>query len=351
MRSVELQPKRNKYLDIVKFFAIFCVLWGHVVQQTCLLVNPNDDYIFRFIYTFHMPLFMGICGYFFAKSLRKYGRKYYIDNKLKTRLLGLIIPMLSFGILKICISGKFDLLHYLEAAHGVWFLGDLAINTVMILVISKWCSGSFSHDAKCFLLGIPFVSIPKIGYGAQGLFMYLFFVGGYWLAVYYKKSFSTSIRYWKLVLMIFILSFVVFGIIPYEPSAFTFDINKYDFVGIVLIDVLKIIMGISGCFLILMIIYKIMPCLKGTSLECYAIEQGQYTLDIYLLNIIILEKICGPLYRNIVKYYQFNILHSYGILFEFISTLIVTCLIMIIITTVGKIMNKNHYIAKIFFYR
>ena len=36
---------RNKYLDIVKYFTISCVLWGHVVQQTCMLNNPNLDYI------------------------------------------------------------------------------------------------------------------------------------------------------------------------------------------------------------------------------------------------------------------------------------------------------------------
>lgn len=41
--------QRNAYLDIVKYFTIFCVLWGHVVQQTCMLSNPNLDYIFRAI--------------------------------------------------------------------------------------------------------------------------------------------------------------------------------------------------------------------------------------------------------------------------------------------------------------
>ncbi|MBR2214347.1 MAG: hypothetical protein IJ849_01155, partial [Selenomonadaceae bacterium] len=69
---------RNSYMDIVKYVAIFCVLWGHIVQQTCMLQNPQVDYVYRAIYTFHMPLFMGICGYFFAKSGVKMGRNKYL---------------------------------------------------------------------------------------------------------------------------------------------------------------------------------------------------------------------------------------------------------------------------------
>ena len=61
--------QRNAYLDAVKYAAMFLVLWGHVVQQISVLQNPSNDYIYCLIYTVHMPVFMGICGYFFAVSL------------------------------------------------------------------------------------------------------------------------------------------------------------------------------------------------------------------------------------------------------------------------------------------
>lgn len=62
------------------------------------------DEIYRFIYSFHMPLFMGISGYFFGKSVHKIkGPLLYVKRKLHRRILGLVIPMISFGLLK-CLT-------------------------------------------------------------------------------------------------------------------------------------------------------------------------------------------------------------------------------------------------------
>lgn len=50
------------------------MVWGHVIQQTSHLPPYPEqiDPLVRFIWTTHMPLFMGLCGYFFYKSLAKY---------------------------------------------------------------------------------------------------------------------------------------------------------------------------------------------------------------------------------------------------------------------------------------
>ena len=109
-------------------------------------------------------------------------------------------------------------------------------------------------------------------------------------------------------------------------------------------------MGVTGCYLVLFIIYKIMPYFKSTSLEYRAIERGRYTLDIYLLNIIILEMICGPLYRNFITIIGYNLLHSHGFVFELITTLIGERIMMEIIVSIDKIMNKN-VILQSFSYR
>lgn len=98
-----------------------------------------------------MPLFMGVCGFFFAKSIVRVGRRAYIKEKLKVRLLGLIVPMLSFGILKSIISQDMGVISYLRNVHNIWFLGDLAINTILVLIVTKFSDGSFIHDIKLFL--------------------------------------------------------------------------------------------------------------------------------------------------------------------------------------------------------
>ena len=339
---------RNTYLDIVKYFTIFCVLWGHVVQQTCMLEHPNNDYIYRTIYTFHMPLFMGICGYFFAKSIARYGYMEYIRKKLKNRLLGLIVPMISFGVLKTVICQEYELYAFLKNIHGIWFLGDLAINSCLLLAIVRYCNSRFYHDIKVFLLSIPLIVIPFVGYGFNGLFLWLFFVGGYGLATYYSHDFVILKKYWKYFLVLFIIAFIIFDLM-YEPLDAM--IRAHDFFKLIIIFGLKLTLGITGCYLALLLMYIFIPHFKSTKLERRAIEQGRYTLDIYLLNIIILEKIGGPLYRKFVEIFDYNIFHSYGLLFELIGTFLGACLMMEIIIFISSIMNENYYIAKIFFYR
>lgn len=54
--------------DYLKFFAIFLVVWGHCIEQLCS-ADSIEDSAYRFIYSFHMPLFMMISGYFSVSSL------------------------------------------------------------------------------------------------------------------------------------------------------------------------------------------------------------------------------------------------------------------------------------------
>ena len=61
---------RNTQIDSLKFFLIFLVLVGH-----CLDINLNsriNGSLFRFIYSFHMPVFVIISGMMFRnKNLKE----------------------------------------------------------------------------------------------------------------------------------------------------------------------------------------------------------------------------------------------------------------------------------------
>ena len=55
--------KRIEYLDFLKFFAIFSVLLGHSTEQ----ISADlfwDHPLWESIYSYHMPLFMFLCGFF-----------------------------------------------------------------------------------------------------------------------------------------------------------------------------------------------------------------------------------------------------------------------------------------------
>lgn len=52
--------RRNQQLDIVKGFAIVLVVLGHAIQYTYR--DFDNLFVFRLIYSFHMPLFMFVSG-------------------------------------------------------------------------------------------------------------------------------------------------------------------------------------------------------------------------------------------------------------------------------------------------
>ena len=89
------KDKRLLVFDALKLFAIFLVVYGH-----CILHLQNhafdikENIIYRFVMSFHMPLFMAISGYFGAKIF-----KLRFSDLLIKKCKRLIIPSISFGLL------------------------------------------------------------------------------------------------------------------------------------------------------------------------------------------------------------------------------------------------------------
>ena len=70
MIEQQIKP-REYYLDAVKAIAIILTVLGHCIQWI-LGDTFGEDRLELFIYSFHMPLFMIISGYFFQSALRQY---------------------------------------------------------------------------------------------------------------------------------------------------------------------------------------------------------------------------------------------------------------------------------------
>lgn len=61
---------RDESFDFIKGFLIFLVVWGHVIQFF-YTGNSLENPILIWIYSFHMPLFIFISGYFALYTIRK----------------------------------------------------------------------------------------------------------------------------------------------------------------------------------------------------------------------------------------------------------------------------------------
>ncbi len=89
-----LKQPRILVFDIIKLFAIFLVVWGHCIMH--LQGYKYDSWanpLYRWIYSFHMPLFMMISGFFSARADGSFIK--FTAKKFRQ----LILPSLVFGVI------------------------------------------------------------------------------------------------------------------------------------------------------------------------------------------------------------------------------------------------------------
>lgn len=86
---------RISYIDQLKGIAILLVVLGHVIGYN----NCEDSFLWRFIYSFHMPLFMFISGYVAQMTFRieRFGWNETISFLIK-KLRTLLLPMVTWGV-------------------------------------------------------------------------------------------------------------------------------------------------------------------------------------------------------------------------------------------------------------
>lgn len=118
--------ERNVAFDAAKALAILLVLWGHTIQY-CGHPTMTKGTVYTLIYTFHMPLFMMVAGFFSKSSLTLKFASFFKKN-----ITHLLLPVITGCLFVMCLSlmtgffigvGVF-ITHY-------WFLKSLFICYVL----------------------------------------------------------------------------------------------------------------------------------------------------------------------------------------------------------------------------
>lgn len=99
-----METKRIEYMDALRGLAIFLMVMGHVLAWTftdykqAFESNLYCGFLWKFIYSFHMPLFVFVSGYFFVIKFN--------DNILKEsakfiykKFVALLVPFATMGFL------------------------------------------------------------------------------------------------------------------------------------------------------------------------------------------------------------------------------------------------------------
>lgn len=198
---------RQHYLDLTKLFAIFLVLWGHTVQFMgggYFWTNP----VFEFIYSFHMPLFMVISGYFFSSGLR-----YSLGEILKKKTVQLLLPIFSWvtviALFVYCWhllidnyqqTGSEIMVNWLLSLKGdLWFLKSLFSCYLLSYVSMK----ILKKERYAFVLAnLLFLFIPS-------LYAESFLMPFFWMGIFLKRNHNEIEKHKDAILLYSLVGYVM----------------------------------------------------------------------------------------------------------------------------------------------
>lgn len=121
--------ERIKWVDVAKGWGIVMVIYGHIAT----------DYLSTWLYTFHVPLFFFLSGYFFNPAKAPHA---FFKSKAKS----LLLPYLTLGIplfvINICYGMRpLELLQIYAIqcrASTLWFIAALFMQFVLAYLIYHW---------------------------------------------------------------------------------------------------------------------------------------------------------------------------------------------------------------------
>lgn len=101
--------KSNRILsiDIARFYAIALVFYGHFIEELMLLKNPVAASQYKFIYSFHMVLFIVLAGYVVKESDTELGIGKFLSHRFFSRYLPFIFFTLLMMVPPLFLNGKF----------------------------------------------------------------------------------------------------------------------------------------------------------------------------------------------------------------------------------------------------
>ena len=302
---------RDESLDYMKGVLIFFVVYGHCLYWMGEGIAKPYTFIAKFIYSFHMPLFVFLSGYFFSTK-KSENIIINIDRKFKR----LIVPHFFFNIIMIipifCFWEQFG--HFItRETNGTitlksiylyltmfWYLWCVFLSSILCNIIFTICK---KHPREiCILISLIFLCFSQ--YTSINIFfihqrmgdMFFYFVLG--VVIYDYKAFLKSI-------IIILLSFVIY--LCYLSLLYNCN------------DIHPIIVeigqfgGIITMYNIIILLYKIKI---ANNLFVYF---SKWTLGIYIYHFVLLYGLMG--WFNNTFCFLNNSLVFYHIIFAILATL------------------------------
>lgn len=276
--------QRNRYIDFTKYLLILSVILGHFIQFSKYGVIEAtgywNDYIFRMIYSFHMPLLLAISGYFSFHSIRKQPIQTFLWNRAKYLLIPLLIwcfikAMVHFALLLEPVTPSIILGYFIDnILHSLWFIWTIILSSFFICLLKKIrLDNIFYLIISSLILKVLPINILCFS-SFKDYFIY--FIIGYWFATQdLDKYFDFCKRY----VFVFI-ALTIIGIIYWQP------VKHYESPLLIeywTIYFYRIGLSIVSSISFMIIIYHLYVRIKEKKLTISLSNIGQETLGIYLI--------------------------------------------------------------------
>ena len=235
---------RRTNLDILKGMAMACVLLGHVIQfcngdeyasSEAFFANP----VYKFIYSFHLPVFAIISGYLVGMSLERRSVKENMVRKSKQ----LLLPILSLMLLYAVLSAMFTLIRgdRMEAivllrslASGLesfWFLWAIFLAFVAVAFVRRVSSGRTDVLWSAAVILLIFFVDVRFFVNAHKYIISLYMVGYFWYKYRHRLS-GIEMRYRKPLLTVAwggVILYLLSDCQIYLYTGFSLCLNAVDF--------------------------------------------------------------------------------------------------------------------------
>lgn len=281
MKQRQLAP------DFIKGISIILMVYGHITPIGQMVAVHQK--IFPVIYTFHIPLFLLVSGFFFDFSnnfsqkiigvLRKIGVPYLIFITLY--LFGLLVVQ-KFGISTI---GKppttlqdFLITIFYRPFGAYWFLHSLIVIQILLMSVWKYLPEKTENKFLAFLL---IVLVVFLVFSEIKLIQFrtgLYFLLGIILRKICGENLNTSF----ILMFIFTIVLLVFS----YPSNGIFSFSVYE---------------VIWCLLLFALLWSFSTSFSNNNVVKFVGWIGQNTLIILLLHIlfIMVFKVTNPLFYKI----------------------------------------------------
>ena len=304
-----MSATRNNYLDYLRGIAILLVVVGHCIQfgsgsaylkSGLYFANP----LFKFIYSFHMPLF--ISGYLGWFSISKKTHKDFVIDKCK----GILIPLIAWHTLfqgvQILINPSSISLEvfFWSYFHTLWFLRALFCSYIFVLLGHKFFNDHliFYITICILMLFVPNKIIPDVF-----VFTIPYFTIGYLFNKYQSinrvsRSLLNPLAYGMIgIFFLLFLHFYKDNYYAYVSKTFLFN-GEYSLYYMIYVNIYRNLAAIFGCLFILLSTYFFSKFLAGNKTTNILIALGQASLCIYIINHYLNELVLLNLPINKLSY-------------------------------------------------